>query len=425
VNSLKNINNSLYLILLLFFVSSFKSYCQTGTVLDSLLKNNLQKFNHVLVNPEKYKLSIIYTRIDRDKNNKPDFTTHTFNVNGRQDYFYPASTVKLPVAMVAMAKLDELKDKGITRETTMYADSGFYCQKKILKDESAADAKPSIGNYIRKMFLVSDNIACARTYEFIGCDYLHRTLEKWNFPNIRLNNKLDGKCPGDTAKITPPIYFVNQKGDTLYKQPLTFSSYNKSHPIKSSKVGEGYVDGKGRKTGEVKDFGRHNYLSIQDLHYLMQRLLFSDYLPEQERLPLSGESRKFLIEYLGMYPRESEAPRYEPKTYYDSYKKYFLYGSSVATIKVDSVRIFNIVGRAFGFLIDCAYIVDFKNKTEFLLTAGIYVNERNTFGSGHYEYDKIGLPFLKELSKSIYTYERKRKKAVLPDLNEFNFFGYQ
>jgi hypothetical protein len=125
-----------------------------------------------------------------------------------------------------------------------------------------------------------------------------------------------------------------------------------------------------------------------------------------------------------MYPRESQDPKYDPKTYYDSFKKYFFYGSAVATIKNDSIRIFNIVGRAFGFLIDCAYIVDFKNKTEFLLTAGIYVNERNTFGSGHYEYDTIGLPFLKELSKSIYSYERNRKKEFLPDLNEFNLFDY-
>jgi hypothetical protein len=100
-----------------------------------------------------------------------------------------------------------------------------------------------------------------------------------------------------------------------------------------------------------------------------------------------------------------------------------MYGAATATIKGDSIRIFNIVGRAYGFLIDCAYIVDYKNKIEFLLSSSIYVNERNTFGTGRYEYDKIGLPFLRDLSKAIYAYERQRAKKYEPDLKEFQLFS--
>jgi hypothetical protein len=271
------------------------------------------------------------------------------------------------------------------------------------------------------MYLISDNASCARVYEFLGCDYLHDKLEQLGYKNVRLPNRLDGQCPGDTAKITPPVYFLNPKNDTLYKQGLCQFNYCKPHPIAKSEVGKGYKEN-GKNVWKPKDFSKHNYYPLVDLHDLMRRLVFNNYLPKREKLQISDSSRNFLLKELGMYPRESDYPKYNPKVFYDTYKKYFLYGSAVATIKGDSIRIFNIVGRAYGFLIDCAYIVDFKSNVEFLLTAVIYTNEQGIVGSGRYEYDQVGLPFLKELSNGIYWYERQRKRAYMPKLDEFNFF---
>jgi hypothetical protein len=366
----------------------------------------------VLSQPNKYKLQVIYTRIDRDKKNEPSFKEYKFHVN--KNYFYPASVIKLPVSLVALIKLQSLSEKGIDRETGMITDSAFYCQKKIRSDTGTLSDLPTVGNYIRKMLLVSDNNACARTYEFIGCDYLHAKLEELGYENIRIVNRLDGACQGDTAKTTPPVYFLNEKNDTLYKQPLTFSEFKKTHPIENSRVG---------KMNSEKDFARHNYLPLQDLHDMMRRIVFNEHLSGHDKLPLSEDNWKFMMKQLGMMPKESEYPKYDKKTYYDSYKKYFIYGSAAATIKSDTLRIFNIVGRAYGFLIDCAYIIDYKNKVEFLLSSSIYVNERNTFGTGRYEYDQIGLPFLRDLSKVIYSYERERTKNHEPDLKEFEFFS--
>ena len=51
------------------------------------------------------------------------------------------------------------------------------------------------------------------------------------------------------------------------------------------------------------------------------------------------------------------------------------------------------------------------------------VNEKDVIGSGKYEYDQIGLPFLRDLSKTIYNYERKRPKKHQPKLDEFDLFG--
>ena len=157
----------------------------------------------------------------------------------------------------------------------------------------------------------------------------------------------------------------------------------------------------------------------------MRRVIFNNHLNQKDKFPLTEENWKFMVTQLGKMPKESEYPMYDKKIYYDSFKKYFIWGSAVATIKGDSIRVFNIVGRAYGFLIDCAYIVDFKNKVEFLLSSSIYVNERDIIGSGKYEYDQLGLPFLRDLSKTIYNYELNRPKKHKPDLKEFNLFGYR
>ncbi len=408
---------------LLAIAFTFFSQAQTSPFLDSLLKSTLTTYSNVLSQPTKYKLQVVYTQINRDENNNPTFKE--FKFHPYKDYFYPASVVKLPVSLVAILKLQDLKERGVGLETSMITDSAFFCQRKINSDTSTASDFPSVGNYIRKMLLVSDNYACARTYEFVGCDYLHKKLEDIGYGNIRITNRLDGSCPGDTAKITPPIYFLGEKNDTIYKQPLTFSEYKKTHPIENSKVGKQYVDVEGIRQPGPKDFSKHNYLQLSDLHDMMRRIIFNNHLKENDKLPLSEENWKFMVTQLGMLPKESVYPKYPKKVYYDSYKKYFIYGSAVATIKGDSIRVFNIVGRAYGFLIDCAYIVDFKNRVEFLLSSSIYVNERDVIGGGKYEYEVLGLPFLRDLSKTIYNYERNRTKKHLPKLDEFNLFGYR
>ncbi|MGZ3899441.1 MAG: serine hydrolase [Bacteroidia bacterium] len=370
-------------------------------------------FTNVLDNP-KFKVQVIYTRIDRDKNNEPKFSD--FKFHAKRDYIYPASTVKLPVSLLALIKLEELNKYNITRSTTMITDSAYYCQKKINRDSTSETGYPTIENYIRKMFLVSDNNACARVYEFVGHDYAHEKLNALGYKDIRLFNRLDGQCPGDTSKVTPPVCFLNDNKDTIYKQPLMIFETKLKHPVENSKVGKIKT---GKNQYSQKDFSGHNYLTPSDLHTMMKRIVFNEYLPKKEQLPLSNDNRLFMMKYLGMYPKESAYPKYDKKIYYDSFKKYFLYGSAVATIKQDSIRVMNIVGRAYGFLIDCAYIVDFKNNIEFLVTSVIYVNERNVIGSGKYEYDQIGLPFLKSLGWCFYNYEAGRKKEYLPDLKEY------
>ena len=59
----------------------------------------------------------------------------------------------------------------------------------------------------------------------------------------------------------------------------------------------------------------------------------------------------------------------------------------------------NIVGLAYGFATDVAYIHNQNKSIEFFLSATIYTNYGNKIG---YDYPRISLPFLKNLGLIIY-----------------------
>ncbi len=58
-------------------------------------------FPDIAAHPEKYRLQIVYTQIDRDKNGLRLFTEHCYRTGA--EYQYPASTVKfLPQTLMAL-----------------------------------------------------------------------------------------------------------------------------------------------------------------------------------------------------------------------------------------------------------------------------------------------------------------------------------
>src|SRR5450432_2358602 len=80
---------------------------RTDSFLVRLLKRYPQYFDSILTNRKERNVQIIYTEINRDQHNKPTFKDYYFNVDTSK-YFYPASTVKLPTALLALQKLHEL-----------------------------------------------------------------------------------------------------------------------------------------------------------------------------------------------------------------------------------------------------------------------------------------------------------------------------
>src|SRR5271154_6205496 len=144
-----------YFTILLLIVTLSASAQHPDTIfLKSLLESHPELFGHVLNHPTHNEVQILYTQIDRDENNVPHFTSYSYRLNANH-YFYPASTVKLPTAIFALEKLNELKIPKLSIKSTMKTDSSFAGETKKEQDTLAANGLPSIEQYIKEILLVS------------------------------------------------------------------------------------------------------------------------------------------------------------------------------------------------------------------------------------------------------------------------------
>lgn len=351
--------------------------------------------------PVKYRLQVIYTQINNGNGNRvlTDFFYNTDPAN----YFYCASLVKLPVSILALQKLNEI---GIKSDAIMFTDSSIACHRTVNRDMTSPNKYPSVEQYIKKMLLVSENEAYSRIYEFLSVDYIHENLRKAGFPDIRITNRYDGNCGGKANLITNPVTFLDSSLKVIYRQKEQVPAKSYETP-KNAYAGKAHYDLNNKKIKSYKDFSASNYMRLTDCHAILKDLIYN----KENRFNISEEQRQFLLQQLSLFPRQSHSPKYDPKIYYDSYKKYFFYGDSRAPVKDTSLIITNIVGQSYGFLSDCAHIYDKKNKIEFMISAVIYANE-NEIIDGNYDYKTIGLPYLAELGRQFYKYELERRSKT-------------
>jgi hypothetical protein len=391
---------------------------RTDPFLDSLLRSQASSaLLRVLNHPDSFHYQLIYTRIDRDRHNRPHFHNHYLRVDSL-DYFNPASTVKMPLSFLALEKMDSLSRFTIDKDTPMLTDSAWSGQTTAYTDTSSADGLPSLAQYIRKIFLISDNDAYNRLYEFLGQEAINRRLHAMGYTDMRIARRFVPMTE-DENRHTNPIRFVSG-GRTLYRQPAAVShfTFDFSHP---AFYGNGYLDRHDSLIHAPMDFTRHNNFPLADAQLMLQSVLFPRSVPPARRFDLSPEDYRFLYQYMSEFPRESVHPRYDTAEYFDSYTKFFLFKSGRTPIP-PYIRVFNKPGWSYGFLTDIAYIVDFKNKVEFMLTGSIYTNSDGILNDDKYDYDEIGYPFFKEVGSIIYRYELGRPRRYRPDLREFRIF---
>lgn len=399
--------------LLLFIVGCQPDRSWQGSVED-LLRSQPERFATVMEDPARYRLQVLYTQIDRDENNRPSFQSFSYRLNP-EEYFYPASTVKLPTAALALEKLNRLNRRGLNRQSVMLTGKAEPFQTEAMFDDTLSTGFPTVEHYIRKILLVSDNDAFNRLYEFLGQQELNESLRDKGLADTRIIHRLETALTAEQNRSTNPVRFM-RVDETVYQQPAVRSpvSYLAEQPVL---LGRGEIVG-GERVEGPKDFAEKNAYALQDLHDTVKMLMFPDSVDAGRRFILSEDDYAFLRRSMSEYAGESGIPAYaDPLVYPDGYVKFLMFGGDEPDIP-RHLRIFNKVGDAYGFLTDAAYIVDFDSGVEFLLAAMIYTNENQTFNDNVYEYDTIGFPFLRDLGQAIYEVELARDRRYPPDLSE-------
>ncbi|WP_165370385.1 serine hydrolase [Hymenobacter persicinus] len=383
-------------------------------LLDSLLRSN-PALLPVVTQAGKYSLQVIYTQINRDSQQRPHFTQHSFRLNARQ-YFNPASLVKLPVAALALEKLNRLHQPGLSRRSPMATGTAFRCQTPVPYVATAdSDRLNTVGNYVKRMLLVSDNNAYNRLYEFLGQGPLNERLGQLGHGSTRIVRRF---APCDTAanRHTNPVTFYNKQGAVAYEQPAAFNAQPLSFPLGRITQGRAYRAG-GQLISQPYDFTTANYLPLQDVTDILKAVLFPEAVSPEARFTLTVEDHAFLRYYLQSSPHASGFRPFTSRQYFDAYKKYLYYGRSPAARFQPGLRIYNVVGMSHGYVADVAYFADLLTGTEFMLSAVLYVNSDGVINDGTYEYTSVGLPFLAQLGQTVAQYEAQRPYTVRPDLS--------
>lgn len=408
----------IFYFLLAILINSCLNKPTSTDVLEDLMLNRGGVVTEVAKNPEKFELQVLYTQIDRDSSNQPSFKSYSFGVDP-STYFYPASTVKLPAAIIALEKLNQLNISGLDRNTPMLTDSAYSRQSAVYKDSTSESGLPSIGHYIKKVFLVSDNDAFNRLYEFIGQGPLNNRLWEMGYADTRIVHRLNIFRSREENRHSNPVRFLKNE-QIIYEQPLIYNEIAVPIPVPILKGKGDIVDGEFKEG--PKDFATKNAFPLQSQQEILKCVIFPNSVTGRKRFLLTQSDYEFLYQYMSALPRESDFPAYPPETYFDGYSKFLLFGNTRDRIG-GNIRIFNKIGGAYGFLVDNAYIIDTEKNIEFFLSAAIYTNDNQTFNDDTYEYEKIGLPFLADLGKMIHEYELNRSRGYVPDLSRFKITG--
>ena len=371
------------ILILLSFLGACKEEQRANNALEFALASKHPRIKQIIDSLAQHEVQIKFTKIKREKHGII-FEDHGFQVND-QNYFYPASTVKLPIAVLAMEKLNQM--------ASLTMDTRFYVEGDSVETTFASD--------INKIFVVSDNKANNRLFEFLGQDAINNALKQKGIESVRISHRLSTDEAYEISTL-PLVAYLNDSTTTMLEG--TINTTPKPLEINNTMKGIGYYE-EDVLINEPFDFTLKNQYPINAQHGVMKRLVFPENFKESERFNLSTSQRALILEAMQRLPREAG---YDSKEYYDSYVKFFMFGDSKEAIP-DNINIFNKVGYAYGTLTDCAYIQDTKNKVEFILTATILINKNGIFNDNAYEYDTIGIPFLAALGTEIYAYELQAK----------------
>lgn len=356
----------------------------TRNPLEVVLSSQNLNLKRVMDSLQQYAVQIKFTQIERE-NGKISFKDYDFQVDSTR-YFYPASTVKLPIALLTLSKLNGIEN--LDRNTR------FYVEGDTLETTFARE--------IEKIFAVSDNQSYNRLFEFLGQDYINSKLTQTPFGPVRISHRLS--TPNSDEITTSPL-IVYQNDSTTITIPNTINTSARPLMLADIQKGLGYMEEDSLMRGAF-DFSLKNYYPIETQHQLLKTVMFPELFQLSEKINLSEDQLDFVRRAMRTLPKNTG---YDAETYYDGYCKFFMYGDTKENIP-EHIKIYNKVGDAYGTLTDCAYIQDTKNNIEFLLTATILVNKNAVFNDNNYEYDEIGFPFLGELGRGLYDYELKRKK---------------
>jgi hypothetical protein len=352
------------------------------------------RFPEVIDAPERFRLQIEYSYPDKNG-------WHHESYRRNAEWTAPASTVKLPIAMLALHRLAQLKQP---RSTQLKVLAPPECAAQAAE---LAEFEP-IARTLERMLIVSDNGAFNRLYEFVGGDRIPSLLRRFGFPNAKLQARL-GACTPEDNRRGRGVVLADTAGAVIWQDAST-PEIQVIAPLASggsTKVGNAYLDFNETLIQEPKDFQYSNHWTIRDAHALTLAIAGVSAHPLWDALGL--DDQQFLRGVLSTLPRNAGFSEAE---YPDAWGKFLAFGDQKGRMPA-TLACANKIGEAYGFLLDSAWLMRLEKPrlgqakmtpamaNSCVLSAVIYVNRDGVLNDDKYDYETIGVPFLAELGRRI------------------------
>ncbi len=365
------------------------NFSQTAFSWEGIFSGLNETQRNLLSDPTR-EIQILYSQINRDAAGKIKLHHHAFH-HAPKRWFFPASTMKLPLALLAC---EEVARVGGNLESAIMLrqppETGNWDEAEPLSE--------SLRRSLRRTFTVSDNIPYNRFYELLGADKIHARLKALGYPNTRAISRLGSRDLNANLR-TGSVQIIDANGKPLAGFAPRVAK-KRSFPFGRALKGDGFLGDDGVLIPGPHDFSNGNYMPLADLHQMLVAFIFPETVHESQRWKIPADWREGILKEMGRYPRESTDPIYAAPEYYDGFTKFFVLGDNKQNAP-EGYRAYGKIGEAYGYLTDSSYMVDKSAGRECFLSAVIHCNPDGIYNDDKYDYEEVGLPFLAALGKSV------------------------
>jgi hypothetical protein len=330
--------------------------------------------------------------------------SHSFRAD--EEYFYPASTIKLPTAIAALDALSDplMVAAGVTEHSRLRYHPCFEGESVDEVDPSNLQGGAiSIGHDARHALIVSDNVAHNRLFEFLGHEGTNRRLRGMGLLSVGFNHRLSEPHSREEHRRTPRIEAFGSRGRVVL--PSLESGLIFDHKdVRGIEVGRACIEDD-RLIERPFSFGWRNRISLKDLHRLVIAVVRPD-LATGVRMELPEERRRLVLEAMEQFPRQSTNPDFRGE-HPDEFVKPLLPGLRAA-LGHDGFRMWNKIGWAYGFMTDTACVHDLTLDSWYSITATMHTSPGGVIGGDDYEYDVMAKPFFAGLASKVAGLNRAR-----------------
>jgi hypothetical protein len=399
------LKNKWFVVVLVLFSFGVKGQNITdSTALKDYIIEHADEFgvSKEILTDSNYRLQIVYSQMDTSGQYAAVNTVQF----GTDQYYYPASLVKFPVALLTLEKMWEL-DLGLDDILVINSDVDCGNQKFV---ELSQRKSITFRQLFKELLIVSDNNFYSSLYHFLTPKEINEKLLDKGWGGTHIYKSFAGCDPVDQLKCNS-LSVINGAGDVLYTQnasELDSLVMIDRYPRTNDRWFGSKHENKNRKI-VPGPFDLNNSLEIplNEIHEMLVALVFGNTPYYNGAWEISNRDRDFIIETMKKFPRELKSCyRKMGVIPHDDHYKYALIGTDHHDVHPTLTT--SKIGLSYGFTSEIVHIKNEEDGVEFFLSVSLYTNANDIVNDGDYEYYSVAKPFIANLSRLLYAYELEK-----------------